>query len=38
MAIAYIQDNSGIHFDPAVAASFQKCLPEILAIHLTHKE
>jgi len=38
MAIAYIQDNSGIHFDPAVAASFQKCLPEILAIHMTHKE
>jgi len=37
-AIAYIQENSGVHFDPAVATSFQKCLPEILAINETHKE
>lgn len=37
-AIAYIQDNSGVHFDPVVAANFRKCLPEILAINESHKE
>lgn len=31
-AVAYIRDNSGKHFDPAVVAHFEICLPEILAI------
>ncbi len=31
-AVAYIRDNSGKHFDPAVVAHFESCLPEILAI------
>lgn len=37
-AVAYIADNGGIHFDPAVADSFMDHLPEILAIQELHSE
>lgn len=37
-AAAFIQDNAGTHFDPEVAAHFQRCLPEILAIHNRYRE
>jgi putative two-component system response regulator len=37
-AIAFIDDNSGIHFDPEVVAHFHLCLPQILAIRDLNKE
>ncbi|MEQ1602504.1 MAG: HD domain-containing phosphohydrolase [Methylophilaceae bacterium] len=37
-AAAYIRDQANSHFDPEVAAHFQKCLPEILAIRERHLE
>lgn len=37
-AVAYIRDNAGKHFDPAVVACFLDALPEILAICQAHAE
>jgi putative two-component system response regulator len=37
-AEAYVRDNPGSHFDPAVAACFLDSLPEILAIRDRHQE
>jgi putative two-component system response regulator len=37
-AAAYIGDNAGKHFDPAVAEHFYKNWPAILAIHNSHME
>jgi putative two-component system response regulator len=37
-AEAYVRDNAGSHFDPAVAACFLDNLPEILAIRDRHQE
>lgn len=37
-AITYIGENAGIHFDPEIASSFQRCLQEILAIRNSHQE
>ena len=37
-AEAYVRDNAGRHFDPAVAACFLANLPEILAIRDRHQE
>lgn len=31
-AMSYVQDNSGIHFDPEIVVHFQKILPDILVI------
>ena len=37
-AIAYINDNSGKHFDPEVVTHFMSLLPEIIAITERHAE
>jgi putative two-component system response regulator len=37
-AEAFMRDNAGSHFDPAVAECFLACLPEILAIRDRHQE
>lgn len=37
-AIAFVRDNAGSHFDPAVVACFLAHLPEILAINHQHPE
>lgn len=37
-AIAHIHEQSGLHFDPAVVAQFQHCLPEIMNIRTQHAE
>jgi putative two-component system response regulator len=37
-AVAFIDDNAGIHFDPEVVAHFHQCLPQILAIRERHME
>lgn len=37
-AEAYVRDNAGSHFDPAVAACFLDNLPEVLAIRDQHQE
>jgi putative two-component system response regulator len=37
-AEAYVRDNAGSHFDPAVVACFLECLPEIIKIRDLHQE
>jgi putative two-component system response regulator len=37
-AVSFIRDNSGSHFDPDVAACFERCLPDIIKIRDTHQE
>jgi putative two-component system response regulator len=37
-AVRWIRDNAGTHFDPVVAAHFEQCLPDILAIRERFKE
>ena len=37
-AIAYINSESGIHFDPEVVLHFQRCLEQILAIRASNTE
>ena len=37
-AVQLIRDGAGSHFDPTVAAHFQQCLPDILAIRERFKE
>ncbi len=37
-AVNFIRDNSGSHFDPDVAASFEFCLSDIIKIREKHQE
>ena len=37
-AVRWIHDNAGTHFDPVVAAHFEQCLPDLLAIRERFKE
>jgi putative two-component system response regulator len=37
-AVAYLQDNSGIHFDPRLVEAFLSILPEIDAIQAMHAD
>ena len=37
-AIAFIENQAGIHFDPQVVTHFQRCLPQILAIRASNME